>query len=51
MVRDIANDVVVGFDRGGDTSRTIFGLYSAYRLEVTRIGGGCGGVYWIENEW
>ena len=51
VVRDIANNVVVGFGRAGDTSRTIFGLFSAYRLEVTRIGSGCGGVFWIENEW
>ena len=51
-VRDVANNVVIHSGRTyGDYDKTLFNVYSAYRLEVTRVGGnGCGGDAIIENE-
>lgn len=50
VIRDIANNVVVRSGRTSGQDGSVYGLYSAYRLEVTRVGSGCGGVFIIENE-
>ncbi|GIF11534.1 hypothetical protein [Actinoplanes teichomyceticus] len=42
-VRDIANNKVVNSGRVATLSKTISGVYSFYRLELTRVGSGCGG--------
>ncbi|MEV4705672.1 hypothetical protein [Actinoplanes sp. NPDC049316] len=42
-VRDIANNKVVLSGRTSNLSRWVFGLHSFYRLEVTKVGRGCGG--------
>lgn len=49
-VRDIANNAVVHSGRTSrDYSTTLYNVYSAYRLEVTKIGRGCGGDAIIDN--
>jgi hypothetical protein len=49
-VRDIANNVVVGSGRTNEANVSIFGLYSYYRAEISRVGVRCGGTVIIENE-
>lgn len=49
-VVDIANNHVVHSGRTARSyNRTLFGLYSAYQLQVTAIGRGCGGDAMISN--
>ncbi|GIE92222.1 hypothetical protein [Actinoplanes regularis] len=48
-VRDIANNKVVNSGRVETLSKTISGVYSFYRLELSRVGRGCGGVGSIEG--
>ncbi|WP_329101857.1 hypothetical protein OG792_22220 [Micromonospora sp. NBC_01699] len=50
VVRDIANNVVVASGRTNERDFTIFGLYSYYRAEISRVGSTCGGSVIIENE-
>lgn len=50
VVRDVANNVVVRSGRSGSHDGVVWGLYSAYRLEVSTGMWGCGGNFIIENE-
>jgi hypothetical protein len=51
QVRDGVNNNVVGYGRykGSVLSSSIGGLYSWYRVEITRVGSNCGGNASIRN--